>query len=307
MPDRPTDIVVISSHVSHGCVGNRAIAFALERLGFRVWLVPTIILPRHPGHGPVKPIRLADGDFADHLAALATLPDLDDVGAVLSGYLASPEQAVLVAGFIDAVTQARPGAVYLCDPVIGDAGRLYIDEAIAVAIRDILVPLADIAVPNWFEAAWLAGQDYNRDDPSPDIQQIASHLGTPRAVITSLPALMRGQIANALVETNTVTLAEHRRVESDAKGTGDLFAAIFLGRLMQGHSARDALQMASASVADIMNVTARSGTGDLQLVNTQRAIVEPHAQVTMRSLASARAHAAATAKDTVNQKATRRP
>jgi pyridoxine kinase len=288
MPPRPTDIVVISSHVSHGCVGNRAISFALERLGFRVWLVPTIILPRHPGHGPVDPIALPDAAFADHLAALAALPAIADIGAVLSGYLATPAQADAVARFVGAAKAASPDAVYLCDPVIGDASKLYVGEAVAAAVRDILIPLADVVTPNGFEAAWLAGQDYDPDDPSPNVREIASRLDTPVTVVTSQPALMRGRIANALIENNAVTLAEHRRIESEAKGTGDLFAAVFLGRLMQGRNARAALQLASASVFDVVNVTAQSGNGDLELVRAQQAIVEPHAQIMLRSLATAR-------------------
>jgi pyridoxine kinase len=286
MPARPTDIVVISSHVSHGCVGNRAIAFALERLGFRVWLVPTIILPRHPGHGPVDPIALPDTAFADHLAALSALPGFDNIGAVLSGYLATPAQADAVARFAGAVKAARPDAVYLCDPVIGDAGKLYVSEAIAAAIRDLLIPLADIAIPNCFEAAWLAGRDYDPDEPSPDVRDIAARLGAPITVVTSLPALMRGQIANALIEKDAVTFAEHRRIESDAKGAGDLFAATFLGRLLQGRSARAALQLASATVVDVVNVTAQNGVTNLELVSSQQAIVAPHGQVMLRSLAA---------------------
>jgi len=287
MPARANDIVVLSSHVSHGCVGNRAIAFALERLGFRVWLVPTILLPRHRGHGPVDAVKIPDAAFADHLAALAALPDMPSIGAVLSGYLASPAQADAVARFVGAVKAARPDAVYLCDPVIGDAGALYVEEATAAAIRDLLLPLADIATPNWFEATWLAGlagQEYNRDSPPADVREIAARLGVRVTVITSFPALMRGQVANALIEKDTVTIAEHRRVESDARGTGDLFAAMFLGRLMAGHSARAALQMASATLADVVGVTARSGKDELELVKAQQAIVEPRAQITMRSL-----------------------
>jgi len=116
------------------------------------------------------------------------------------------------------------------------------------------------------------------------VREIAARLGVRVTVITSFPALMRGQVANALIEKDTVTIAEHRRVESDARGTGDLFAAMFLGRLMAGHSARAALQMASATLADVVGVTARSGKDELQLVKAQQAIVEPRAQITMRSL-----------------------
>ena len=288
MPARPTDIVVISSHVSHGCVGNRAIAFTLERLGFRVWLAPTIILPHHPGHGPADAIPITDAAFAGHLAALSALPDITVIGAVMSGYLATPAQADAVARFVGKVKAARPDAVYLCDPVIGDAGTLYVDEAIAEAIRDRLVPLAGIVTPNSFEAAWLAGRPYDPDGPPPDGLEIAAHLGAPLTVITSQPALMRGQIANALIEKGALTLAEHRHMESRVKGTGDLFAAVFLGRIMQGRNARTALQLASATVADIVNATAQSGAGDLDLVRAQAAIVEPHTQVALRSLTATR-------------------
>ncbi|TGR73387.1 pyridoxal kinase, partial [Mesorhizobium sp. M1C.F.Ca.ET.189.01.1.1] len=49
--DAPRAVIVISSHVARGSVGNRAAVFALETRGFPVWAVPTIILPWHPGHG----------------------------------------------------------------------------------------------------------------------------------------------------------------------------------------------------------------------------------------------------------------
>lgn len=117
------------------------------------------------------------------------------------------------------------------------------------------------------------------------IREVAGRLGTAVTVVTSLPALMRGQVANALIESDAVILAEHRRIRSDAKGAGDLFAAVFLGRLMQGHGTRTALQMASATLVDVMRMTARSGKGDVELVSAQQAIVEPRAQITLRSLA----------------------
>jgi len=109
--------------------------------------VPTILLARHRGHGAVDAVQIPDAAFADHLAALAALPDMPSIGAVLSGYLASPAQASAVANFVGAVKAARPDVLYLCDPVIGDTGALYIEEATAAAIRDLLLPLADIATP----------------------------------------------------------------------------------------------------------------------------------------------------------------
>ena len=49
--ETPRAVIVVSSHVARGSVGNRAAVFALETLGHPVWAVPTVLLPWHPGHG----------------------------------------------------------------------------------------------------------------------------------------------------------------------------------------------------------------------------------------------------------------
>ncbi len=44
-------------------------------------------------------------------------------------------------------------------PIIGDEpAGIYVDEAAASAVRDQLVPLADIVTPNAFELGWLSGR-----------------------------------------------------------------------------------------------------------------------------------------------------
>jgi pyridoxine kinase len=47
-------VVVLNSLVARGAVGGRTCVFALERMGFPVVFVPTVILPWHPGHGPAS-------------------------------------------------------------------------------------------------------------------------------------------------------------------------------------------------------------------------------------------------------------
>ena len=54
----PRAVIVVSSHVARGSVGNRAAVFALETLGHPVWAVPTVMLPWHPGHGRATRIPL---------------------------------------------------------------------------------------------------------------------------------------------------------------------------------------------------------------------------------------------------------
>ena len=39
----------------------------------------------------------------------------------------------------------------MCDPVMGDQGKLYVPAELVPLFRDTLVPLADLVVPNQFE------------------------------------------------------------------------------------------------------------------------------------------------------------
>ncbi|TIT74433.1 MAG: pyridoxal kinase, partial [Mesorhizobium sp.] len=134
--DAPRAVIVISSHVARGSVGNRAAVFALETLGFPVWAVPTVILPWHPGHSRATRIVPPLDQFRALLADLERAPWLGEVRAVLSGYLGEAGQAEAVASLVAAVKAKTPGALYVCDPVMGDSGGLYVPEPTAVALRD---------------------------------------------------------------------------------------------------------------------------------------------------------------------------
>ena len=64
----------------------------------------------------------------------------------------------MVADAVARVRAAHAGALYCCDPVIGEVGRgVYVRAGIPEAFRDRLVPLADIVTPNPFELELLTG------------------------------------------------------------------------------------------------------------------------------------------------------
>jgi pyridoxine kinase len=271
-------ILLISSHVVRGSVGNRVMSFALERLGFSVWAVPTIVLPHHPGQGPGERIVPEDAAFEALLGDIAGTPD-----AILSGYLGTSAQADLVADHVRRARSENPDCLYLCDPILGDRGGLYVTDRIAATIGDDLLPLADIATPNAFECAWLAGREGKEDEA--DLAVAARALAPSTVIVTSHPGLMRNHIGNLLVESDTALLAEHHTVESRAKGTGDLFAALYLGRLMQEREPRKALEMATASTFQMIAAAARLDADDLPMAQAQAAIAQPTAMVNLRQMA----------------------
>lgn len=275
-------VIVISSHVVRGTVGNRAAVFALETLGIPVWALPTVVLAWHPGHGRSTRMMPSAQDFNAMVDDLIAAPWIGEVKAVLSGYLGDGYQAEAVARLVRALKEKRPDLFYLCDPVLGDERGLYVPEETAIAIRDHLIPLASLATPNRFELEWLCGGVPLESNTA--IMEAALSLGPARILVTSAIPLMVGSTGNLYLSGNHALLAEHRLIDNPPNGTGDLLAAVFLARLLEGVSDERALQLATASVFEILARTAKRGADELTLEQDTASLSTPMAMVQMRRL-----------------------
>ncbi|WP_434054888.1 MAG: pyridoxal kinase [Roseibium sp.] len=290
-PEAPkTPLLVVTSQVVRGGISGRGLTFALERIGHAAWFLPTILLPWHPGHGKGTRIVAASEDFAALAGDLATSEKLAELGGVMTGYLGNAEQAAPIAELVKAVKKANPDALYLCDPVIGDhhsasGGGLYVPKATAEAIRDELVPLADIVTPNSFELGWLTQRDVETE-----LQNLsaARSLGAARVLITSSPALRRNSIANLLAGARGAVAAEHAAIDNPPHGTGDLIAGLFLSNVLAGFDDEEALKRASASVFELVARSVKKGADELLFAEEQQSVVRAMALVTSRRVVEAR-------------------
>lgn len=274
-------VISISSQVMRGSVGNRAAAFALETLGHPVWSVPTIVMPWHPGHGPSTRLRFDDAAFDSAMQDLSKAKWRDEVKGILSGYFGSASQVRAVASLIKTLREENPDLIYVCDPVIGDKGGLYVSEEIADAIRRELIPLASIATPNRYELAWLVGRELSNNN---EFMLAAIELGTPKMVVTSAEALMADGTGNLYIDEKNAILSEHRAVANAPNGLGDLFAALTLARMLQGHNAEKVLQLATASVFEILARTMKRGANELTLETDASSLSTPMAMVQLRHM-----------------------
>ncbi len=98
-------------------------AFAMERLGVRVFQLPTTILGRRPDRGPPGGGPLPKETLASLLEGLAADGALGEIDAVLSGYVGDSEQVEVILDAVERVKAANPNALYVCDPVLGDEGK----------------------------------------------------------------------------------------------------------------------------------------------------------------------------------------
>jgi pyridoxine kinase len=281
MQDSTKAVIVISSHVVRGSVGNRAAVFALETLGFPVWAMPTVVLPWHPGHGPSTRLTFSESEFDKAIDDLIRAPWLGEVKAVLTGYFGNAAQPRSVARLIRALREKNPELLYVCDPVMGDLGGLYVPQPTAEAIRDELIPLATIATPNRYELAWLSGAPL---ESNAAIMDAAVALGPPRILVTSAVPMMAGGTGNLYLTGKHALLAEHRLIDNPPNGLGDLLGALFTGRILAGMEEEKALQLSTASVFEILARTAKRGGDELTLETDASSLSSPMAMVQMRRL-----------------------
>lgn len=277
----PAEIIAISSHVVRGSVGNRAIVFSLEIMGHPVWSMPTVILPWHPGHGRSTRIVVPEEQFSSAIDDIIASPWAANIKAVISGYFGAPGQVEATARLVTALKAKNPQLLCVCDPVIGDLKGLYVPETIAVAIRDRLLPLADIATPNRYELAWISGAAL---ETNAEIMDAALALGPRRVLVTSAVPMMSGGIGNLLLTDRVAILAEHRMVGNPPNGLGDLTSALFLSRLLRGDSEERALQMTTAAVFEVLARSVKRGADELMISEDYSSFSSPMAMVQVRQL-----------------------
>jgi pyridoxine kinase len=152
------NILSIQSWVAYGHVGNAAAMFPLQRLGAEVWAVNTVQFSNHTGYGAWTGQVFGAAHVAEVIAGVAARGAFARCDAVLSGYLGDAAIGAVILDAVARVRAAHAGAVYCCDPVIGDEGPgVYVRPGIAEFMRDSALAAADFTTPNLFELRMLTG------------------------------------------------------------------------------------------------------------------------------------------------------
>jgi len=239
-------VLTIQSQVAGAAVGNSVAVGAFERLGVRAIALPTTLLGCRPDRGAPGGGPIAAETLTSMIDALEADGLLAQVDAVLSGYLALGEQAAVVLDAVERVKRANVNAIYCCDPVMGDGGRLYVKEDVADAVRGSLLPAADLAAPNFYELGRLAGRDLSGID---DARDAVRRFGKPM-LVSSIPR-EGGKIGVMYAAANGDWLVETPMMPNAPKGgAGDLLTALFLARRVKGEGVAVALEAAVCGVND---------------------------------------------------------
>lgn len=265
-------ILSISSHVAVGRVGQSISTFAFARLGFGVMAVPSVLYPVMPAPGAPRGVGTPQEIFDLLLKGVDQAGGMAALSALHIGYLRTPEQVASVARAIALVREKSPGAPVLLDPILGDApGGLYVPKETADAVVAELAPRADILTPNLFELGYLARRAIASES---DAVIAARALKVRVVVVTSAPDT-RGRASTLLVAPD----GAHRLVSSHfvtaPHGTGDLLAALFLARTLNGETPLEGLAAAISSVHGLIDAANAVGMASLPHIEHQELLVAP--------------------------------
>ncbi|KAA2235175.1 pyridoxal kinase PdxY [Salinarimonas soli] len=272
------NILSIQSHVAYGHVGNASAVFPMQRLGVEVWPIHTVQFSNHTGYGAWKG-RVFDGPAIEELVeGIAERGVLGRCDGVLSGYMGSADIGSAILSAVAQVRAANPGALYCCDPVIGDVGRgVFVRPGIPEFMRDQAVPAADVITPNQFELEYLSG----RATPTLAAAKeavAAIQLTGPRVVlVTSLHTDETPEDAIDLLagEGDRFWRVRTPKLSISVNGAGDAIAALFFVHYARTRSAATALGEAAASVYGLMKRTEEAGSREILTVAAQDEFVNP--------------------------------
>nr|AGU68112.1 pyridoxal kinase [Angomonas desouzai] len=293
-------VLSIQSHVTHGYVGNKAATFPLQLHGFDVDAVNTVSLSNHSGYPVIKGHRMDLQEFQTIVEGLEANHFLPLYRYVLSGYINNPDVVHHLEAVVRKIKELRSGeeVYFLCDPVLGDDGRMYCKEEVIEAYRSIL-GVADICTPNYYEAFLLSGTEVKDLPTAIEAAGWFHERGTKAVVIKSFPdhddpkrlRFLLSEKKGDEVKRYTGTVPYH---EGRYTGTGDVFAASLLAFFHQYEGdAKRACAAAMGVVQDlIVNTIERGGTGaadlnarELRVTSLPQALLSPSHAVTIEELA----------------------
>jgi pyridoxine kinase len=274
-------VLILSSHVAASRVGGMAQVLALQALGIDTALVPTVLFGRHPGWGPPGGAAVDASVMAGMLEGIEAQGVFARTDAVITGYFSTAAQVVVAVDAIGRLRAANPRTLVMVDPVLGDEDRgLYVKPEVASAVKDRLLPLADVIAPNRFELGWLA--DAATPATAGEAIALVRRL-RKRALVSSVPA-RAGEIGVLYAAGDGAWLASHARAAQAPNGTGDALTALFTAALIDGATPIEALGRATAAVAELVNVAVEQGASELPIVAAAARLVLPRAAIRMEPL-----------------------
>ena len=229
------------------CFGKCSLTVALPIIsaaGVETAVIPTAVLSTHTGGFKDYTFR----DLSEDIVPIARHWKSENimVDAVYSGYLCSKHQIYLVMEAARLIS--REDTLFICDPVMGDNGRLYsgFDNDYPKYMLK-LCAAADIITPNITEAAFMLGIDFKEAPYTENyINTLLEglYLKTHSSIVLTGVCFDERKIGAAVYDGESKAYVFADRLDAAYHGTGDIFSSALTAALLCDRSLKAAAQIA---------------------------------------------------------------
>jgi len=231
MSDLPLRVLSIQSHVVSGYVGNKSATFPLQLLGFEVDTVNSVQFSNHTGYSAGVRGQILDDTQLQELIDGLDANNINKYSHIINGYIGSKSFLSKLASVVSHLKSVNPELVYVCDPVMGDTGPgLYVPPDLLPVYKSLILPLADVCLPNQFEAELLTDKKIVTEEDAREVMDLLHSKG-PSTVILSSTELgsdkyLLGMASTVINGVKTVVKVNIPKFPAAFVGTGDLFTAL---------------------------------------------------------------------------------
>ncbi|CAN8018260.1 unnamed protein product [Ixodes persulcatus] len=292
-------VLSVQSHVVSGYVGNKCACFPLQAstLGFEVDFINSVQFSNHTGY-PVYKGQVLNAEELVELYEGLKLNRINKYSHVLTGYVASESFLNKVADIVQELKEDNPSLMYVCDPVMGDNGKLYVPPGLVSIYRERLVLLADVVTPNQFELELLSNKTITTESSVLEAMDVLHERGIPIVVLTSYrPSESSKEIllygSSKKGGQRSAVKIEIPLIGASFTGTGDLLAACLLAWITRTNNLKEALEKAVATVQGVLLKTFKHSSEkekeaegsvtkaalELRLVQSKEHIENPHSDI----------------------------
>ncbi|KAK1592951.1 hypothetical protein Q3G72_033248 [Acer saccharum] len=232
LPSETGRVLSIQSHTVQGYVGNKSAVFPLQLLGYDVDPINSVQFSNHTGYPTFKGQVLNGQQLWELIEGLGA-NNLLYYTHLLTGYIGSVSFLNTVLEVVNKLRSINPKLTYVCDPVMGDEGKLYVPPELVSVYRERVVPVASMLTPNQFEAEQLAGFRIASETDGREACKILHAAGPPKVVITSININGNLLLIGSHQKEKGQSPAQFKivipKIPSYFTGTGDLMIALLLG------------------------------------------------------------------------------
>ncbi len=245
-------VLLINDIAGYGKVALAAMLPIMSHMSFNIYNLPTALVSNTLDYGLFDILETTE-------YMKNTIKVWDQLGfsfdAICTGMIVSEEQVKLVADYCH--EQKKKGTRIFVDPVMGDDGVLYngVSENTINYMREIC-SVADITMPNYTEATFLAEKHTDKEQvteaEAKEIVDGLRKLGSKSIIVTSIIVDGQSCVYGYDNEQEEYFMIPFEYVPVHFPGTGDIFAALLIGKVLKGRGLQDATAFAMKTVKNLV-------------------------------------------------------